>query len=64
MVMETVSNEKYRQQSCYFELSVLGGAYHMYNLLIVDDEIEIREGLSAIPWQTMGVKLLGAPNMV
>ena len=32
----------------------------MYNLLIVDDEIEIREGLSAIPWQTMGVKLLGS----
>lgn len=31
----------------------------MYNLLIVDDEIEIREGLSAIPWDTMGVKLLG-----
>ena len=32
----------------------------MYNLLIVDDEIEIREGLSAIPWHTMGVKLLGS----
>lgn len=31
----------------------------MYNLLIVDDEIEIREGLSAIAWHTMGVQLLG-----
>ena len=56
--MKTVSNEEYRQQSCYLLVSG-GGRYHMYNLLIVDDEIEIREGLSAIPWHTMGVKLLG-----
>ena len=32
----------------------------MYNLLIVDDEKEIREGLSVIPWHTMGVKLMGS----
>ncbi|WP_261304991.1 response regulator [Paenibacillus andongensis] len=32
----------------------------MYNLLIVDDEKEIREGLSAIPWPTMRVNLMGS----
>ncbi|QYR22756.1 response regulator [Paenibacillus sp. sptzw28] len=31
----------------------------MYNLLIVDDEKEIREGLSMIPWDNMGVNLIG-----
>jgi hypothetical protein len=28
-------------------------------LIIVDDEKEIRDGLSSIPWESMGLKLMG-----
>lgn len=41
-------------------IKIIIGVIDMYNILIVDDEYEIRQGLSACNWESIGIHVIGS----